>query len=188
MMANKIEFISNDSISFGKFNAILFFRDVQSYLQIVCDDIVNLFKPDEINWSLFDLDNLEMKEIGGYPSSQASNSIIRAIFGKEAETIIVEYYNGQFIIENLCRYDNVQAIEGSSVISKYLREKMNSSLIIGYELSIHISSYSSSLEENSKDTSLHPIVVVKKINGAFEKEEYVSYVDAIVTQKLATIK
>lgn len=189
MSENRMETILNNSSSFGKLNAILFFKASQIYFEIIYKDILSLFQPTEINSSLFDLKNMEMKEIDiSVPQIQPQNSIMKIIFSKKMERIILECYNGCFIIEHLFKSDDIHSVSGYSVIEKYHNQNSNSILVIGYELSINIDHYEESLKENITDISLHPIVVAKNIGGKFEKNEYISDNNILNEQRIKPIR
>ena len=189
MSENRMESILNNSSSFGKLNAILFFKASQIYFEIIYKDILSLFQPTEINSSLFDLKNMEMKEIDiSVPQIQSQNSIMKIIFSKKIEKIILECYNGHFIIEHLFKSDEIHNVSGYSVIEKYHNQNSNSILVIGYELSINIDHYEESLKENITDISLHPIFVAKNIGGKFEINEYISNNSTVNEQKIKSIR
>lgn len=188
MSENTIEFISNNSASFGKLNAILFFKASEIYFKIIYKDLLSLFQPTEIDGSLFDLKSMEMKEIdtsGNQIHSQ--NSITKIIFSKKTEKIILEYYNENFIIEHIFKSDDIKIVTGCSIIKKYHNQNNNSTLIIGYELSIDVNSFEESLKESIIDNSLHPIFIIKNIDKQFGTYSYISDNSMVNDQKLKLI-
>jgi hypothetical protein len=190
MLGNRIESILNSSTSFGKLNVILYFEVLQIYFEVIYKDIINLFKPDEVRCSLFDLDNMEMRDIEfAALSNQNNNSILRIVLIGEKEEIIIEYYQSQVIIEHLFRSDNINVLRGYSIIEKYKKEKQSSILVVGYELSIDINSFESSLRDNVSDKSLYPIVLVKSdINNNCLIEEFISDNSKVNEQKVEIMK
>lgn len=176
MSGNGIESIVNSSASFGKLNVILYFKALQNCFEVICKDVVNLFKPDEIRCSLFDLENMVMKDVEFSEFlSQKNNSILRIILIGGKEEIFIEYYQSQIIIEHLFRPDSIHILRSYSIIEKYRRKERSSVLVIGYELSIYINSFELSLKENLFDKSLHPIFVVKNdIDSNCLIEDYIS--------------
>jgi hypothetical protein len=91
---------------------------------------------------------------------------MQAILIKKRERIILEYYKGQFIIEHVFRPNDIELVSGYSLIDKYRQEKSGYILTIGFELSIHLSSYDLTLQESLSDASLHPILLVKDENDS----------------------
>ena len=189
MLENRIETIVNSSNSFGKINVILYFKAPHIHIEIIYSDIIRLFKPDEVKGSLFDLNKMEMEDIEiSTFLNQNNNSILRILFIKENEEIIVEYYKDQFIIEHLFRPKDIRFVDGYSLLSQYCKTKNNFILVIGYELSINIDSYNSSLKENLSDKSMHPIFLMKDNNGNHLTEEYISYTNKVNEQKIEIIR
>lgn len=187
-MKSEIEDIYNNSSSFGKFNAILFFRDSSSSFSDIYKDIFESFNSAEIKSSLFDLDIQEMKEIEAPSSLHNTNSILKTLFINEVEGISLEYYKGQFIVEHLFWYKDFKAIQGYSVIKKIFAEKVESNLVLGYELSININDYTLSLEMNISDEALHPIIVIKKTADSLSRQEFTGSYDNIGFQKIKLIQ
>lgn len=189
MLENRIESILNNSASFGKLNAILFFNASQTHFDIIYKDLLSLFQPVEINSSIFDLKNMEMKEIDiSIPQIYSQNSIIKIIFSRKMEKIILECYRGNIIIEHLLKTEDIKIVNGYSIIEKYYNQNNNSILVIGYELSINIDSYEESLKEHITDNSLYPIFVAKNINGQFELNGYTSDNSKVNKQKVKHIQ
>lgn len=167
MPESGIETILNNTGSFGQLNAVLYFKEPSSHFKLIFDDLIDVFGPEKIAYSLFDLDSDEMIEIQiiTFPI-QNENAIIQAILIKKREKIFLEYYRDQFIIEHVFRPNDIEHVGGYNLIDKYRQEKSGYILAIGFELSIHLSSYNSSLQENLSDASLHPILLVKDENDA----------------------
>jgi len=189
-MKSEIEDIYNSSSSFGKFNAILFFRDSSNSFLNIYKDIFKTFNTVEIKSSLFDLDIQDMKEIEA-PSSlynNNTNSILRTLFINEVEEISLEYYKGQFIVEHLFWYKDFKEVQGYSVIKKIFSENVESNLILGYELSININDYTLSLEMNTRDEALYPIIVTKKTKDNLSRQEFIGSYNNIGFQKIKLIQ
>jgi len=190
MLENRIENFLNSSDTFGKVNIILYIQTPQINLQIIYNDIIRQFKPDEIKCSLFNLDTMEMMniDIPLFLIQKNTNSILRVVFVNKKEEIILEYYKEQFIIEHLFRPYNIQVVNGYSLIGKYRKENAGSLLVIGYELSININSYESSLMDIIADNSLYPIFMVKNNNDSYSIEEYGSDNSEMSQQKSQIIR
>lgn len=180
--------IVNDPSSFGKLNAILYFKDIGLHCQLIYNDIIRLFEPNEIHHSLFHLDKIKMIDINiSELANQYNNGIIRIIFIKQNEEIILECYKEHFIIEHLISPSYLQKTNGISLINKFKKEKANSVLVVGYELSINIDDFESSLKENIYDSSLHPIIVLKN-NNYHDFKKYISNNNEISKLKMEVIK
>ena len=79
-----------------------------------------------------------MKEIDiSIPQIYSQNSIIKIIFSRKMEKIILECYRGNIIIEHLLKTEDIKIVNGYSIIEKYYNQNNNSILVIGYELSIN---------------------------------------------------
>jgi hypothetical protein len=155
-----LETILNNSSSFGKFNAILFFKNRQ-LSGAITSDVRNLFMPDEVHESFFDLDNSEILDSHIHEST---NVIRKDIFVKTKENLILECYKDNFIIEHLFNFQGVSNLTGHAIIRKYFESELDSKLILGFELSIDIENFSNSLKRNINEISFYPILVVDKTN------------------------
>lgn len=186
-MENELGFISNSLSSFGKFNAILFFKSDSRDFQIIYSDLVDTFRSTEIKKSFFDLDSQKMRVMDSIDPFNARNCIVQVIFKDESEEIILEYFNSQFIIENLFHSENLKTSKGYERLKKYLTTKEDATLILGYELSIAIDSFDESLQNIIDDVSCHPVAVIKIHSGRLERKEYVSDPSEISKKKILMI-
>lgn len=189
MMEKELKNLINNHLSFGNFNAILCFKNRLLEFNLLYEEIKALFNPKKVEISLFDLDNFEMKEIDVSASFKNKNAIRKVIFIHDEEKIILEHYKEFFLIEHLFRFDNFHSLkQGKSVIEKYLSKEIDSKLIMGFELSIHINSLVNSVEENIEDASLHPIITLTNVNNKLKKEIYNFENNKISDQKIKLIE
>lgn len=189
MEKSEIEEIVGNSGSFGKLNAILYYKALQSHFEKDYSYVVGVLQPEEIKCSLFDLDKLEMKDIHDLvPGREVGNSVIRIILLKGREEVILEYYNNQVIVEHLFRPNDLNVVKGHAVFDKYFNGITDFTLVIGHELSLNINGYDSSLMENVSDSSLHPILVLKCHDGKCIVNEYASIRGAVNENKTTVMR
>ncbi len=186
----KIELISNSPAYFGNLNVILYCRVSYIHFKEIYEMSVCKFNPDEVLYSALDLDEMEMIDINFFMLPiLKNNSILKIILIRKNEKIIIEYYQEQVLIEHMFRCIHIGMLDGCRIISKYQKEKQNTIIVIGYELSIHINSYELSLQENIADRSLHPMFVVRKdIYNNSSIEEYISDDSDVNQQMVKNIK
>lgn len=189
MLRNEIESIISRLTTFGKLNAILHFNSEKVNCEIIYKDVISLFNPDEIKCSLFDLDKKDVKFIESFPSKVSNeNIIIRVQFIKEGEQVFFECYKNCFIVEHLLAVDNISDAEGNFILNKYYREQNNSILVLGFELSVNIDSFESSLLANVSDESLLPILVVRNKNRRYLVEEFVQETNRVTERRVGVLR
>jgi len=183
-MTEEMDKFYNMPISFGKFNCVLFFESSQSRLPAIYADIINFFKPNQIEMSSFDLEKFEMSDFDVSLPFQDDNLIRKVIFVGNKEEIILEYYKGKYVIEHLHQGADEK---GALILKKYIHEISHCVITLGFELSINIDSFFESLENSKNDASIHPIVVIEKNQYESERKDYASDNDELSVQKLRFI-
>ena len=150
------------------FTAVLFFKGEKNDLISLYKELKQVFNPTETILSILDLNTFDFNDFDIDSPFEDDETIRKIIFHKGEQQLTLEYYRGQFLVEHLLRAD---IKEGYHVI-KSLFHKCDETaiLILGFELSLDISSFSESMEETKHDKSLHPITVIEKAsNGSLEK-------------------
>lgn len=178
-----IKEILGNSISYGNFNCVVVFERGHSEFFRLYKEINDMFIPDEVVSSAFSLDSSEMEEFDiSIPFSD--DALIRQVlFFKGTQQISLEYYKGKFMLGHFFKYSDTIFKDGNSIIDKYLKQEESIILVLGFELSLHLNIFNSSLEDNISDVSLHPITVIRKQDNICERKEYMHGDGQIYEQK-----
>ena len=170
---------------FGKLNCVMYLKLENFYLQKIYNRIIDLYKPYDIDYSLFNLENCGLGKFDISIPFIDDNSIRKIIFSKNNESIILEYYKGKFIIEHLTNPQNQSFGEGIEMMRNLLNIQENIIIVLGFELSVDIDDFTSSLNATKVDTSLHPVIVLSKTEKKeFNIDKYVSINDTVNSKKL----
>lgn len=175
--------IDNPS-TFGKLNCTLVFSVGKQHLKTIYEDIVRIFKPNNEDFSTFDLQDFEMNDFDISKPFEDDESIRKVIFTKGINKIIFEYYKGKYTIQHLPSFDDNGICEGLEIIKKYCCEFDNTTIVCGFELSLDIDDYPESLTSLIKDDSLHPLIIFTSVeSNRFTMTTHDSISDNVSTSK-----
>lgn len=150
----------------GKFNAILIFNGEGGAYRAILDSIERSFVGCQTASWLWDAKSYEMMDVFALPSQDIEGEFVNhtGIFRKNSGEgeIILQYYDGKYFIENLFWFDDFDTNIGHYIIRDHFQGQPGCTLILGFELSIHITNIEQSLTKTINDTSLHPVLILEK--------------------------
>jgi hypothetical protein len=163
---------------YGKFNCVIYFEDTLKRFSTVYTKIVNEYCPLRIDASMFDLESQLMLDFDYKSAFSDDNIVRRIIFGKEKESVILDYYRGKYIVEYLCYIGGGDDLS-SNLMCNFLKERTQFVLVLGFELSVSVNEFYPSLERTIQDQGTFPIVVVVQNESGRKVNAYIGADDEV---------
>jgi hypothetical protein len=162
-MQNIFNKIQDDLSYSGKLNSILYINLEKNEFKEIYQDFIDVFKPNEVYSSCFDIKSIEVLFIDNADQIIDSSEIVsKKILVRDNEQIIIEYYQNNLLVNHVVNSDILDNLLGYSLIEKYLTRTVDPVLILGFELCIEINLFDFSLQCSLNDKSLYPIFLIKK--------------------------
>jgi hypothetical protein len=129
--------------------------------------IIAKFNPEEVKYSALDLESGTMVEIEATILGMENKNLIAKVFyEKPAEKIILEFYNGQILIEHNFWPDDVGLLSGMGVLNQFLQTIPAVKLMIGFEISIFAHRIESCWLDCISDHSMYPILTAERLGSS----------------------